>query len=207
MPPPVINFIYFDLGNVVLNFDNELACRQMARVAGVGLDRVRSAVFDSGLQERSERGLVSSQEFYEEFCRLTDTRPSYGALSEAGSDIFTLNCPVIPIVAQLRAAGHRLGLLSNTCAAHWDYVQRVYKVIQYFETYVLSYEVGAMKPAAAIFERAASQARVRPEEIFFVDDRPEHVAGARACGWDAEVFTTPAKLAGDLRGRSLRFNY
>ena len=31
MPP---KFIYFDLGNVLLRFDHELACRQMAAVAG-----------------------------------------------------------------------------------------------------------------------------------------------------------------------------
>jgi putative hydrolase of the HAD superfamily len=192
----------------LLNFDNDVACRQMAQVAGVEADRVRTAVFASGLQRRWERGEVSNQGFWDEFCRRTDSRPECEPLLKAASDIFSLNCPVIPIVAHLCAAGHRLGVLSNTCPAHWDHVRSVYKVIQeYFETYILSFEVGAMKPVRAIYERAAGAAQVEPEETFFVDDRPEHVAGAREFGWDAELFTTATQLAADLRSRGLRFNY
>jgi HAD superfamily hydrolase (TIGR01509 family) len=78
---------------------------------------------------------------------------------------------------------------------------------EYFETYVLSFEVGAAKPGREIFERATKEADVEPAETFFVDDRPEHVAGAREYGWQAEVYTTPTQLAADLRRRGLSINY
>ena len=38
------------------------------------------------------------------------------------------------------------------------------------------------------------RAGVPSERIFFCDDSPVHVAGARAAGWDAELFTSAAKL-------------
>jgi putative hydrolase of the HAD superfamily len=38
------------------------------------------------------------------------------------------------------------------------------------------------KPDAAIYRHAAEGLGVRPEEILFVDDREENVAGARAVG-------------------------
>jgi hypothetical protein len=43
--------------------------------------------------------------------------------------------------------------------------------------------------------------------MFFVDDMAEHVAGARAVGFDAVQFTTAAVLATELRQRGIRFNY
>ena len=42
MPP---KFIYFDLGNVLLNFSDERACRQMAAVCGATPEAVADAMF------------------------------------------------------------------------------------------------------------------------------------------------------------------
>ena len=64
-----------------------------------------------------------------------------------------------------------------------------------------------MKPDRAIYTAAAELAGCRPEEVFFVDDLPENVVGARAAGFDAEVFTDVRTLVGDLRRRGVRFNY
>ena len=206
MPPA---FIYFDLGNVLLTFDRQRAFRQMAEVAGISADQVESALFDSGLQDRYEHGSVSSRGFYEEFSKLTGTAADYDQLLHAGSEMFELNCPVIPIVAHLRSAGYRLGILSNTCEAHWQHVGQGRFVVlrEYFEQHVLSYEVGAMKPAARIYEEATAKAGVDAGQVFFCDDHPENVEGARQFGWDAELFNSSAKLAADLRRRGVEFNY
>ena len=64
-----------------------------------------------------------------------------------------------------------------------------------------------MKPDAAIFHAAAELCGYRPEEIFFVDDLPGHVAGARAAGFDAVQFTSAEALSAELRRRGIRFNY
>ena len=134
--------------------------------------------------------------------------PDYHALRRAGSAFFELNVPIVPIVTQLAAARHRLGILSNTCESHWEYCHDRFTILRdLFDVCTLSYEVGALKPAAEIFHAAADAAEVAPSEIFFVDDRPEHVAGARDVGFDAVQFTTPARLATELRRRGVDFNY
>ena len=117
-----IRFIYFDLGNVLLKFDHEIACRQTAELTGLTPARVRQIIFTEDLEERYEGGKISSREFYEIICEESGTQPDYSALHLACSNIFTLNAPIVPIVVQLRAAGYRLGILSNTCDAHWQYV-------------------------------------------------------------------------------------
>jgi glucose-1-phosphatase len=201
-------FLYFDLGKVLINFSIEQMLAQIAAVAGISPDQTRAGIFDGGLLGGLESGRLSSRQFYEAFCTATGTRPDYDRLIAAGAEIFALNLPVLPIVAQLWQAGYPLGILSNTCELHWEYCWRHYRILsEAFGTYALSYKIGAVKPDAAIFQAAAELAGHRPEEIFFVDDIAGHVAGARAVGFDAVQFTSAEALASDLRQRGLRFNY
>ncbi|HEY2838647.1 MAG TPA: HAD family phosphatase [Pirellulales bacterium] len=202
-------FIYFDMGNVLLLFDHERGCRQIAEVAGTSTEEVRRVLFDTGLELRYEAGELSTREFYEAFCEQTGTRPDYQAMLRAAGDIFTVNASILPVVAALHAAGYRLGLLSNTCEAHWVFIQqhRFSVTSTMFDVIALSYEVRAMKPDRRIFEAAAEKAGVAPAEIFFTDDIAGHVAGARAAGFDAEQYTTTPELVRQLRKRGLKFNY
>lgn len=202
-------FLYFDLGNVLLNFDHRLACRQMGQVAGIPADKVWDIVFAGDLELRYEAGEIGDREFYEIFCGHTGSRPDLAALLLAGSEIFTLNASIVPVVAALDAAGYRLGILSNTNPPHWAYCHdgRYGLLNRAFTVHALSYQLGACKPSAKIFEGAARLAGVAPEEIFFVDDVAGHVAGARAAGFDAVQYTTTPALVADLRARGLAFNY
>ncbi len=206
MPPA---FLYFDLGNVLLNFDHRLACRQMAEVSGVLPERVWEVVFENGLELRYEAGEVSDREFYDIFCRETLSRPDLDRLTWASSAIFEINAPILPIVAALDAAQYRLGILSNTCRPHWNYCSsgRYGIITRAFDIYALSYEIGACKPDARVYRAAAELAGVAPQEIFFADDIASHVTAACQAGFDSVIYTTPANLAGELRQRGLRFNY
>jgi len=206
MPP---SFLYFDLGNVLLNFDHMTACRQMGEVAGIPAERVYEIVFDDGIEMPYERGKIDSRGFYELFCEQSDTKPDYDELTRAGCEIFDLNVRIVPIVAALRWARYRMGILSNICQSHWEYCSdgRFGVIPALFDRTALSYQIGAMKPDEEMYMAAAEMAEVAPEEVFFVDDRADLVAGAREVGYDAIQFTTPAALAAELRNRGLTFNY
>jgi len=201
-------FLYFDLGKVLLDFSVDQMLDQVAAAAGVAADQVQAVLFDNGLMRQHETGRLTSREFYDAFCSATGTRPDFDRLVMAAADIFTLNRPMLPLVAQLRQAGYRMGILSNTCETHWPHCHRRYRIVaEAFDVYALSYQLGSLKPDAAIFHAAAEMAGCRPEEIFFVDDIAGHVAGARAVGFDAVQFTTAESLARELRQRGIRFNY
>ena len=210
--PP--EFIYFDMGNVLITFDELRAFRQIAEVAqldgGAEMDvaRVREIIATGGLQRQYEEGRISSSEYYEAFCRESETSPDPRAFEHAGSDMFDLNTPIVPLVVHLFGAGYRLGVLSNTCQSHWDFLYGRIRLLRiYFEQVVLSYEVGTMKPADAIFESAIEAAAVPADRIFFVDDRIENVEAGRRLGLDAVQFTDAPSLAAELRSRGVRTNY
>jgi putative hydrolase of the HAD superfamily len=207
MPPKIL---YFDLGNVLVHFSHERQCRQIAEVAGVPVDQVRQVLYEGTLGRDSECGRVSAREAYDCLCEHLGVRPDFDMLLRANNDIFWLNVSIVPLVARLTSAGHRLGLLSNTSAAHWGFVSdgRFGGLLpSMFSPLVLSFEVGAMKPDAAIYQAAAQAAGVEPHEIFYVDDILGNVAAAREVGFDAVQYTGTPQLAADLRRRGVAFDY
>ncbi len=196
-------FIYFDLGNVLLNFDHHRSARQMAEVAGTSEQVVWQFVFEGDLLLEYERGAITTREFYEAFCARAQSRPDFDALLLAASDIFELNESIVPLLAELRDRGHRLGILSNTNEAHWNFVAdgRFPLIQDFFERYALSFEMGSMKPDLAAYKTASELAGVAPAEIFFTDDRLDNVAAARAAGFDAVRFVGVEALREELRSR------
>jgi putative hydrolase of the HAD superfamily len=205
MPP---KFIFFDLGIVLVHFTVEKMLRQMAEVSGILPEQVEAVVFNSGLQHEYELGKISSREFYERFCQESGTRPKFDDLYRAAGEIFDLNCSMVGVASWLQQAGYPLGILSNTCECHWEYCMQHYPALKkIFPLRLTSYQLGAVKPHAEIFQAAAQRAGHPPEDLFFVDDIPGHVAGAKAAGLDAVQYTTTRKFVEDLRNRGVRLNY
>jgi HAD superfamily hydrolase (TIGR01509 family) len=202
-------FIYFDLGKVLLCFDRDRQFRQMADVAGITPEKVRELFFDSGLYVAYETGELTTQQVFDEFCTKAGVACDRADLELAANDIFWPNVPMIPVVGALWSAGHRLGILSNTCATHWEFIAdgRFRFLTCHFEQATLSYEVGAMKPDAKIYLAAAEKAGVAPNEILFTDDLEENVAGARQAGFDAVHYTSTATFVDELRSRGVEFSY
>ncbi len=207
MPRPVRpDFVYLDLGNVIVSFDRDRGLRQMVEVCGAEPTLVRAAGLNAEMHLRLERGEIVWPEYHEWFSRQTGTSSDPDALARAASDIFTLNIAMLPVIAGLERAGCPLGILSNTCGPHWEFLQACrYAILPgNFSHVVLSHEVGAVKPEPAIFAAAAAKVGVAADRIFFTDDIPAHVESARDAGWQAEVFTSAANLIDDLDRRGLK---
>jgi glucose-1-phosphatase len=202
-------FIYFDLGNVLLYFNHEVGCRQIAEVAGLTPERIRRALFDEGLLEAVETGRLSRRESYDAFCKATGTCADAALLERAGSDIFRLNVSILPVVAKLKDAGYRLGVLSNTCESHWRFVLASFKAMfpHGFEALALSFKLGSCKPDERIYRGAAELAAVPPKSVFYCDDIPSNVEAACRVGFDAVQYTDTPSLVTELRKRGVRFNY
>ena len=203
--PP--EFFLFDLGKVLVDFDHRRACRQLHELTGVDDQRVWEILFDSGLETEYELGLAP-----ELFCqRLRDalhTDMSDRSLLEAHADIFSLRHAMVPLVSQLSVAGYPLGILSNTCPSHWQHCCRKFRLVRtLFETTVLSFEVGAMKPVPTIFHAAIERAGVEPRRILFVDDIRQNVEAACAAGLDAVHYSTTYHLSRELMLRGVSFNF
>lgn len=96
----------------------------------------------------------------------------------------------LELMRRLKAAGHRLGILSNMSSDfHRDcFSPRCARYRELADVEVISGFEHLYKPDPAIYAVAAERMGLRPEQLMFYDDFPENVEGARACGWQAELY-------------------
>lgn len=195
--------IVFDMGNVLVHFSHAKMCVQMAEVCGVTRGEMERQLIDSGLQWNFERGRLSPQQLHQQAEALFERTLDFEALRLAASDIFQLNAPIVPVLDALKARGHRLVLLSNTSIWHFEFIRERFDVLDRFDDYVLSYEAGAIKPEAPIFEATLAQLQCPPGEAFYTDDIPLYVETGRQYGLQAEVFTDVPQLLRHLQQRGV----
>jgi len=91
------------------------------------------------------------------------------------------------VLNRVKENGFGVGLLSNTCHAHWDWIRRQsYLMNQFqFDAIVLSFEEGAMKPDSVIYEVAEERSGIPPKNLLFLDDKPENTSAALSRDWQA----------------------
>jgi putative hydrolase of the HAD superfamily len=56
-------------------------------------------------------------------------------------------------------------------------------------------DLGCSKPSAAFYRSIERRTGLRPQEIFFIDDKIANVESARRCGWGAAVWTKATTVA------------
>jgi len=203
-----VEFIYFDLGNVLASFNVERACHNLAKRWGVPPQLVFEALWKSGAQDRFEHGHEDDESFANLArealgLNLLDA-PTRDLLNHL-SDMFEPVAEMESLVDDVRRSGVKVGILSNTCVAHWRWLQEAdYPALRGpFDAILLSYEVGAMKPASLIYHAATESAGVAAERILFLDDRIDNVEAALACGWQAHQFTDARTARELLRSKSV----
>jgi putative hydrolase of the HAD superfamily len=104
-----------------------------------------------------------------------------------------LQAGTLALVEDLAAARVPLALLSNAPGDVAGAVSRLPMAAR-FEHLIFSCELKAGKPDPACFGAALATLGAGAEDVVFIDDRPENVAGAAALGMRSVRFTTPAAV-------------
>jgi putative hydrolase of the HAD superfamily len=195
--------LLFDLGNVLVAFDFARGYEAISGHTPVAPGEFPARIAATGLVPRFERGEISPEHFFEALSSALGLDLPYKHFCDLWSTIF-LPDPLVPdeLLARLHRR-YRLVLISNTNAIHFQMIHRTYALLRHFDAFVLSYEVGAMKPDRHIYQAAVDRAGCRPEECFYTDDVPEFVDSGRRLGLDAVAFTGAADLERHLQERRL----
>ncbi|MDE3164806.1 MAG: HAD family phosphatase [Acidobacteriota bacterium] len=198
--------ILFDLGRVLVHFDFQIGYRALEKICPYPADQIPSRLAPTGLIERFESGQVTPEDFFQQFCAILDLDLPYPRFREIWSSIFTHAILPESLLEGL-ARRYRLVLLSNTNALHFQMIRQWYPhILRHFHALVLSYEVGAMKPQAEIYEAALRAADCPAAQCFYTDDIEAYVAAARARGIDAVVFSGQQQIERELRARAIAWD-
>jgi len=183
MPP---QFIYFDIDNVLLRFCNATAAKQLADLAGFEANKLRQALLGpterESVQWQFERGDISVDRYIDHYRQVTGYAPDVAEFALAASDMFAPIDDSFALVRKLRAANHRLGVLSNTNPIHWEFMQERFDIFTTsFEQVCTSFGANAMKPEPAIYAQAIEFAGVPAEHS------RQGVGVCRACAFESDT--------------------
>jgi HAD superfamily hydrolase (TIGR01509 family) len=200
----MIKSVISDLGKVIIFFDNHIFFKKIARYSLLSEDEIVAKVYENlELLRLFDTGKVSPDEFYGRAKALLQTEIDRGAFYSLYNDVFSLNLPVLETLKSLRP-DLRLVLCSNTDVERFGFIRKFFPEILFFDDYVLSYEVGVMKPHPRIYEVAIEKAAAKAEECVFIDDREENIAAARELRLETILLAPDTELERELRLKGIQ---
>ena len=105
----------------------------------------------------------------------------------------------VAIIKKLKDRGYHVYGLSNWSAETFPLIRNRYDFFRLFDGYLISGEVGLVKPDPAIFEIVLEQTGRASEECVFIDDSPINIQAAADLGFTSLLFESPTQLERQLR--------
>lgn len=182
-----IKFIYFDVGGVLLDWRE--GHKKVAEKYNVPYESIRK-VFEANWREAC-RGTLPGDVYMGLFAEVLGMKGILPEVSDFWSDHFTIISETHDLVRELVGV-YELGILSNAeqNSMKYAFAKGLIPDISW-RAKIDSSKHGVIKPEEKIYEIAeAAIEGISREEIFFIDDVPEHVTVATARGWQGMVFDT-----------------
>jgi putative hydrolase of the HAD superfamily len=199
----MIKAIIFDLGGVIVPLDFPRAYQALEALGACAAKEIPTRIAATGLVPRFETGKVEPEEFARQMCESLSLTLSFDTFCDLWAKIFPPHTLIPEDFLKALRQNYRLLLLSNTNAIHFGFILKNYPLLRHLNHFVLSYEIGVMKPEPEIYQAAIARSECKPEECFFVDDVLDNVEAARREGMDAERFVSFEQLQRDLRARAI----
>ncbi|MFC1514589.1 HAD family hydrolase [Candidatus Omnitrophota bacterium] len=199
-----IKAVAFDLGKVLFDFDYQIALDRIKDKITIPPQSVIDALFEENFADDFERGFITPGDFYLKFREKTGFSSDYQEFVDVWCDIFTPMKETWALVESLRPFYTTL-LISNINELHYHFLkQRFPYVFSLFSDEILSFAVKEMKPAPRIYDILLEKAGVAREQLVYIDDRADLIAGARAQGLNCIRFEQLGQCRRALKGFGLR---
>lgn len=190
--------IIFDLGKVLVDFDYSIAARKIAARSRKAPSDLHVFLSCSSALIQFESGKLTRQGFYDTVRETIELEASLEEFGGYFADIFTEMPGTIALQRELRQNGYKTFIFSNTNDLAIEHVRRNFPFFKDFDGYILSYEVGGMKPQPEIYEAMEAMTGKRGADLIYIDDRLENIEAGKARGWLAILHESPEKTRGLL---------
>ena len=191
--------VVFDLGKVLLHFDWMRAARKLATQSSMAAADMLTSLDYTHEVIQYELGKISSCEFFEHARKMLKFTGTFEDFAPMFADIFSEIPAIIGLQAELRQRGVPTFIFSNTNEFAIEHVRKCYPFFAHFTGYVLSFEHGAMKPDARLYEVVERMSGCRGAELLYIDDLPKNIEAGRARGWQVILQEQPEKTVAAVR--------
>lgn len=186
-----IHAVIFDRDGVLANFDLETAARFFTPRVPLSLWEIMARWEGWGAQVGFPRSAAQEAHFFRGFWdALCDELELSDAIRADLHEFDYTRCmaafdDVRPALLAVRAAGLRIGVLSNFSLASLDASLDAIGIGDLVDAACAATVIGASKPDAQAYRITAARLGVDPEHCLFLDDEEVCVSGARAVGMHA----------------------
>ena len=197
----MIKNIILDLGGVLIDISMQNTLTEFARL-GIDvqgfMDRMKNGhsvktcpgatmcegVSAFGPMDEYMVGNISTDEFMSLWMKLSRPGTTREEVERAwNSCLFSIPQRRLDAIAELRAQGYRIYMLSNTNEAHWQHIiQECPTLPSLFDGIFLSQELHLAKPHADIFKEVLRLIDAPADECLFVDDSSKNTEAAAVLG-------------------------
>lgn len=143
----------------------------------------------------SDHGLISRQEYYEYIASLSGK--TIDDIQVLSAQQYNRNESLVELATSLKSR-YKIGLLSNIGNETMDSLFPADERKTIFDAFILSSDVGLIKPSREIYNVTAEQLDEQPEDCLMIDDIPANVEGAKQAGMQALLFTTNQQFQHDF---------
>jgi 2-haloacid dehalogenase len=193
--------IVFDLGGVLIDWNPRHLYRKLFDDEAA-MERFLAEVCHTAWNEEQDRGRTFAAAIEEAAARHPDQLPLIAAYFERWDEMMA--GPIagsVRVLEELKAAGYELHALTNWSAETFPFARDRFAFLDWFESILVSADVGLIKPDPAIFELLLERIGRSPSECTYIDDSVRNVAAAAALGLDAIHFESTDQLRDDLARR------
>ncbi|MEC7812144.1 MAG: HAD family phosphatase [Verrucomicrobiota bacterium] len=176
------NVVVFDLGKVLVDFDYSIAIRRFAERSEAGIEQIQRLV-DSPIQVEFESGKITTDEFIAAIRHGAGFRGDRAEFVSIFADIFTPMETMIAFFERLKSLGIPTCVFSNTNEIATGHIREKFSFYRRFDNFVLSFEIGGMKPDEPIYEVVEQRTDESGAAILYIDDRPENIMTGKGRGW------------------------
>jgi len=191
--------IIFDFGGVLLEWDPRLLYRKFFDGDQQAMENFLEEVqfFEWNHQQDAGRPFAEAIEDlcsqYPHHCDLIRAYHTHFEETVAGPIQGT-----VEILAALKDRGYTLFALSNWACETFLRIRDGYPFLGWFESTVISGDVGLAKPDPRIFQVLLDRIQRPADSCLFIDDSAANIAVARQLGFQIIHFQSPAQLKAEL---------
>ncbi|MEN9743977.1 MAG: hypothetical protein RLZZ65_1782 [Bacteroidota bacterium] len=193
--------LIFDLGGVLIDIDYQATEDAFIALGTEDFAERYTQFAQQDLFDLFETGQISPQHFVNKVLPLTRPGTTPNQVVAAWNAMLG-GFPKEKIDYLLALKKHRpIYLLSNTNAIHWEVVKQQWKkktdnaLEAVFDRIFLSHEIQMRKPHVATYNWVLDQIELANDEVLFIDDSPQHVAGAKKAGITSFLYVPGTNLA------------
>ena len=193
--------VVFDLGGVLIDWNPRYLYRQLI-ADEAEIERFLAEVCHAEWNEQQDRGRTFAEAVEEAAARHPGERGLIEAYHHRWHEM--LAGPIegsVRILKELKKTGYELHALTNWSVEKFPIARERYEFLSWFESILVSGEVGLIKPDPRIFQLLLEGIGRPANDCIYIDDNARNVAAAKALGFEAIHFQAPDQLRQDLARR------